>query len=142
MVWGYLSEFWSQVSSTTINAWEYTQEWFYNIGNAVAGAIGNLFDFIIHYFNDLLMFFAWIGYNFGIILSQVIAPLRYVFIFTKSFASTCFSTPVLPEDLTGFSTTTSSFLQSLPYWNVINLCIVVLVLFIGGIAIIKLFLKL
>lgn len=141
-MWGYLSEFWNAVSSTTLNAWEYTESYFYSIGNAVAGAIGSLFDFIIHYFQDLIITFAWYGYNLGLILYQILAPIKYIFVFTEKFVINSFTPPILPEEITGFATSTASFFRSLPYWNVVNLAIVVLILFIGGIAIIKLILKL
>lgn len=141
MTWGYLSEFWNSVSSSTLNAWEYTQEWFYNIGNAVAGAIGNLFDFIIHYFNDFLIFISWLGNILGFIFTQLLTPIKYLFAFSSNFFSNAFSTPIEPEELQGFSTTTATFFQSLPYWNNIIIALSIIIIFIGGMAVLKLFLK-
>ncbi|GAI17084.1 unnamed protein product, partial [marine sediment metagenome] len=60
MDWGFLGEFWDAITGATINAWEYTADWFKQIGLAVAGAIGNLFDFLIHYINDLFVFLGWL----------------------------------------------------------------------------------
>lgn len=141
MIWGHLGEFWNSVSSTTLNAWEYSQDWFYNIGNAVAGAIGNLFDFILHYFNDVLIFVSWLAHNLGFILSQLLAPIKYLFAFSSSYFSTAFSPPIEPEDIVGISTTSASFINSLPYWSVITIALTIFFLIIGGVAILKLFLK-
>ncbi|GAI38972.1 unnamed protein product, partial [marine sediment metagenome] len=60
MDWGFLGEFWDAITGATINAWEYTADWFKQIGLAVAGAIGGLFDYLIHYFSDLFVFLGWL----------------------------------------------------------------------------------
>jgi hypothetical protein len=141
MNWGYLTEFWNSVSSSTLNAWEYTQDWFYNIGNAVAGAVGNLFDFIIHYFNDFLCFINYLAHSLAFILGQILFPIKYIFAFSSNFFSNVLSPPIEPEELTGFSTTTVSFLTSLPYWNIIMITLTIIILFVGAMGILKLFLK-
>lgn len=141
MNWGYLSQFWNSVSSTTLNAWEYTQGWFYNLGNAVAGAIGGLFDWIIHYFNDFLCFISYFAHNLAIIFNQLLAPIKYLFVFSSNFFSNSFSSPIPQTTFTGFSTTTITFLKSLPYWNDITFILGIILLGLGGIAILKLFLK-
>lgn len=141
MIFGYLSEFWNSVSSTTLNAWEYTSDWFYNIGNAVAGAVGNLFDYIIHYLTDTLVFVSWLAHNLGFILGQLLAPIKYLFAFSSSYFSSAFSSPIEPEEFVGFSSTTSTFINSLPYWNEIMIAVVVMIFIVAGVGILKLFLK-
>jgi hypothetical protein len=141
MNWGYLSEFWNSVSTSTINAWEYSQAWFYNIGNAVAGAVGNLFDFINHYFSDLLTFISWFAHSLSFIFYQLLSPVKYIFTFSSSFFDNAFNSPIPPDEFLGFSTTTISFLNSLPYWNLIGTALGIMLLFIGGLAVLKLFLK-
>lgn len=141
MPWNYLTQFIDRISTTTITAWEYTSTWFINVGNAVAGAIGGMFDWIIHYFNDFLCYINYFAQNLGFIFSQLLSPVKYIFTFSSNFFTTSFSQPIIPETLQGFSTTTLDFIHSLPYWNELSAGIGVIILIIGAIGILKLFLK-
>lgn len=140
MSWGYLSEFWNAVSSTTLNAWEYTSAWFQNVGNAVAGAIGNLFEFINHSISDVFVFLGWFFKSLGFIFNQLFTPIRYVFQFVKSFYSQAFATPTDPE-IYSFSTSTMEVLEAVPYWSEAITMLGIAILLLCGIAIFKLFLR-
>lgn len=136
-MWDYLSQFWDAITEVG----SYTVEWFQNIGNAVAGAVGGMFDWLIHYMND---FFILMGWAFTIIRELVktfTLPVSYVFNFLKSFTISAFSDPQIPEASYSFSSETMEIFQSLPYWNVITTVLGVSVLIIIGVAIFKLFLK-
>lgn len=140
MSWGYLDEFWNAVSSTTLNAWEYTADWFQNVGNAVAGAIGNLFEFVNHYISDIFVFLGWLSHNLGFIFAQIFAPIRYIFQFFSSFIEYAFITPEEPTEIWSFSTSTVQVFESIPYWTEFATVLGVGILVLGGVAIIKLFL--
>ena len=64
MIWGYLSEFWDNITevvvSTLGNSITYTIEFFQSVGNAVAGAIGSLFDDLIHHIYDVFLVIYWL----------------------------------------------------------------------------------
>jgi hypothetical protein len=139
--WGYLTQYWNRLATTTITGGEYIISWFQNIGNAVAGAIGNLFDFIIHYFNDFLCFINYFAHNLGFIFNQLLSPVKYIFVFSSNFFNNVFSAPILPENLEGFSSTTITFINSLPYWSDIKIGIGVIFFIIASLGILKLFLK-
>lgn len=141
MVWGYLSEFWNSVSSTTLNAWEYTESWFQNIGNAVAGALGGLFEFLNHSLSDVFVFLGWLFENLSYIFHQLLYPVKYVFQYTSSFTSVAFGEPATTTNIWSFSTSTTGVLDSIPYWSELTTVIGIALIFIGAIAILKLFLK-
>lgn len=143
MTWGYLSEFWDNVSSTTLNAWEYTESWFQNIGDAVAGAVGGLFEFINHAISDVFVFGGWFFQNLSDVISGFFAPIRYLFIFVKSFWGKMTSPAVAPEIYEDwvFDTSTLSVFQAIPYWTTLTGALIVGVLVLVGIYTLKYFLK-
>jgi len=139
MTWGYLGEFWDSVNSTTLNAWEYTEGWFQNIGNAVAGALGNLFNFINHNVSDLFVFLGWFFSNLSFIFGQLISPIKYLFTFSKFFFGVALDEPSTTTEIWSFSTTTISVFDAIPYWSEISIVLAIAILLIFGIAILKLF---
>lgn len=141
MNWGYLGEFWDKVASSTIDAWQYTAEWFQNIGNAVAGAVGNLFEFINHSVSDVFIFLGWLFQNLGFIFAQLLAPVKYIFQFSKSFFSQSFSAPATTTEIWNFNTSTISVFEAIPFWSEFSVVLGIAILIIFGIAILKLFLK-
>ena len=127
-MWGFLGEFWDAITDVG----EYTIEFFQNIGRAVAGAIGNLFDFALHFFNDGVVFFGWIGSILKEIVLTFVMPLSYVFAFMKALLVSAFATPV---DYTGYSWDAGilAVFSAIPLWTtliaVIGIALAVLVLF-------------
>jgi uncharacterized membrane protein len=130
-MWGYLSEFWDSITQVTLNAWEYTTEWFQNVGNAVAGAIGQLFYSTLHYLNDTWVFLGWIFSVISSLISLFLLPLTYIFNFLKGLLSSIFSTP------TDFPYTWDAGIlavfNAIPYWStisvVLGLCISIIIIF-------------
>lgn len=111
-MWGFLSEFWDAITGVG----EYTIEFFQNIGLAVAGAIGNLFDFVLHFINDAGVFFGWLGSILLEIVKTFVMPLTYIFTFLKSLLSSAFQTPT---DFTGYSWDAGilGVFGAIPYWD-------------------------
>lgn len=135
-MWGYLNEFWSSI----VQVGDYTIDFFQSIGNAVAGAVGNLFEFLNHSISDLFVFASWLFYNLSFVFSQMISPVKYIFQYIKSFSNSAFANPEIP-DIYSFGTSTKEIINSIPYWNVICLAITFSFLVIAGISIFKLFTK-
>jgi hypothetical protein len=114
-MWGYLSEFWDsieEVGSTSV-------AWFQNIGNSVAGAVGNLFESTLHYLNDGWVFYGWI---FGVIsdlISLFLLPLNFVFQFLKGLLSEAFASPV--DYSYSWSSEVLDVFGHIPLWDTIGI---------------------
>lgn len=136
-MWDYLSQFWDAITGVVADAGTYSIEWFQNVGNAVAGAIGGMFSWLIHYFNDFFIFLGWIFSILKELISVFTLPVYYVFNFLKSFTTSAFSNPISPGVSYSFSPGVMSVFESLPYWNVIISVLGVSVLIVIGVAIMK-----
>lgn len=140
-MWDYLSQFWDAITGVIVDAGSYSVEWFQNIGNAVAGAIGGMFSWLIHYFNDFFIFTGWI---FSILKELVLVftlPIFFIFNFLKAFTISAFSSPVIPGAEYYFSPGTMAVFQSIPYWNVMIGVLGMTILIVIGVAILKILLK-
>lgn len=114
MEWGYLTEFWSKI----VNVGDYTIAWFQGIGNAVAGAVGSLFEDLIHHFYDLLYIFQYLLEQLGTLFSIIFTPLTWIFNFVKGFFVSAFSTPLEPQITWVFSDDIIAVFNAIPYWNI------------------------
>jgi hypothetical protein len=135
-MWGYLGEFWNSITdvgSTTI-------AWFQNVGNAVAGAVGNLFESTLHYLNDTWVFIGWLFSVIAQLVSLFLLPLNFIFQFLKGFLSTAFSAP------TNYSFTWSSevlaVFQHIPLWSTMSVVLGACLSILALVAILWLFTKL
>jgi len=133
MIWGYLTEFWNAITGVA----EYPIEFFKNIGNAVAGALGNLFAFIIHSITDIFVFGGWFTSSLGTFFANILAPVKFVFGFLKSFIDSAFATPVSGDPIWEFTDELMSVFHAIPYWTTISSVLGVCVLFVIGMAIVK-----
>jgi len=136
MDWGYLGEFWNAITGVG----DYTIAWFQSVGNAVAGAVGNLFEFVNHSLSDVFVFGGWFFSVLGNLIGKLWLPINYIFNFFKSFAEKAFSTPVNP-DIWNFNDEIKSVFENIPYWNTITLVLGVCILIIFSVAILRQFLK-
>lgn len=125
MIWGYLTEYWNSITevvvSTLGNSITYTIDFFQGIGNAVAGAIGSLFDDIIHHIYDVFLLFSWIFDNLSNMFDIAFTPLFWIFSITKGFlASATASLGDLGIELNEFiiyNENVSNFFDAIPYFN-------------------------
>lgn len=119
MLWGYLSEFWDAITQVG----DYTIEWFESIGNAVAGAIGGLFSDLTHHFYDVFYLVQWFLSNLGSMMSTILAPLFWVFNFTKGFLASATSSMIelgieVPQ-IELVSSNVSVFFNAIPYFSLL-----------------------
>lgn len=120
-MWGFLGEFWNAITQTTIDAWVYTTTWFQNVGLAVAGAIGALFEWLLHYINDIVLFFGWIAGIAKTFFLTLILPITYLYNFIASFLGSATQPPISIESaLNVYSTTTMQVFNTIPYWTTIQ----------------------
>jgi hypothetical protein len=137
-MWGYLEQFWNAITQVG----DYTIEWFQNIGNAVAGAIGGMFDWLIHYVSDVFIFLGWLFSILKELIMTFLSPVAYTFNFLKSFTLSAFSGAQSPPVSYTFSNEIMSVFNTIPYWSVLCSIIGVAILVILGIVILRLFLNL
>jgi len=145
MSWDYLSSFWDQitgaVASTTENWISYPVSFFQNIGNAVAGALGQIFDTFFHTFSDIFIFGAWAGGMIGNIFLKLTLPFQFVYNFFKNIYSYGFATPSDPEITYTFSTSTMAVFEAIPHWSTITMILGVGLVLVIGLGIFKLITK-
>jgi hypothetical protein len=145
-MWGYLSEFWSNitesVASTTENLIEYPVSFFQNIGNSVVGALGSLFDNFLHQFNDIIIFFSFSINRLGIIFDNLSIPFVYVFNFFKNILQYGLGSAETPEVIYEWSENVLGIFDSIPHWSVFGSVIGFGFTILGGLAIFKLLTRL
>ena len=132
MTWGYLTEFWDAIAGVG----DYTVEFFQSIGNAVAGAVGSLFDFFIHTFSDIIIYAGWFFDNLGSIFVSLFSPINFIFNFLRSFISSAIATPV-DQNIYVFPDQIKSLFSAVPYWDTVVLVLGVCVLIIVGASLLR-----
>lgn len=132
MTWGYLSEFWNAITSVG----DYTVEFFQSIGNAVAGAIGSLFEFFIHTFSDIFTYAGWFFENIGHIFSLLFSPINFIFNFLKSFISSAVASPT-ETTIWAFPDQVKSVFSAIPYWNTIVVVLLACVLILVSVSLLR-----
>lgn len=120
MIWGYLLEFWNAITAVG----DYPIEWFKSVGNAVAGAIGGIFEDLTHHFYDVFYCFQWIFDNLSIIYGNAFSPLVWVFNyisgFLKSATSTLEELGIEVQEFTIYTANVEDFLGTIPYFSFIS----------------------
>lgn len=136
MVWDYLYTFWERI----VAIGDYSVQWFQNIGNAVAGALGLFFDFIFHNLNDVFVILGWLANYLKIIFTSLLAPLNYFFVFLKSFFSNALSTPATNEIAFTLPSNIVEFFNTIPNFPILTSILGFVLIFVIGIASLKLLL--
>lgn len=117
MNWGYLSEFWDAITQQVVDAGVYTVGWFESLGNAVAGAIGSLFNDLIHHIYDLFYVNQYLIDNLQDLFEIVLTPLAWVFNFVKGFFISAFVEDTAPAITYVFPDEIIGVFNSIPYWS-------------------------
>jgi hypothetical protein len=118
MIWGYLSEFWDSISDVVVGGVTYSIDWFKGIGNAVAGAVGSLFDDLIHHFYDIFYAFHYLLENLGIFFTTIFKPIVYFFYLLKGFFTASFIKPEETDIAWSFGSEIMDVFLAIPYWSV------------------------
>lgn len=118
MVWGYLSEFWDAITQEVVEAGVYTIGWFESVGNAVAGAIGSLFEDLIHNLYDVFYIVQYLLDNLQSLFDIVLTPLTWTFNFVRGFFVSAFIDDIPPTITWVFPEEVIGVFNSIPYWEV------------------------
>jgi len=140
-MWNYFADFWNAITSQVVGGVEYTIGYFQQIGNAVAGALGQFFNETFHLATDFFAFFNYLAISLKQIFLAIISPVNYIFTILRNVYSISFSTPPAPEITTTFSPGVLSVFQSIPHWGLISSTLGVAISLVLGVATIKLLLK-
>ena len=118
-MWGYLGEFWNAITGIG----DYTIQWFQNIGNAVAGAVGSLFEDLIHHIYDIFYVIWWFLDSLKDLFSILLLPLTWAFNFGKGFFDTAFKTAselgLTIGPVASFKSSVMDFFNAIPHFNLI-----------------------
>jgi len=134
MIWNYLSQFWDAI----VSVGEFTVEFFESIGNAVAGAVGNLLEFLNHNASDIFVFAGWLFHNLKIVVEKLFLPIRYIYTYLKSFVSQAFMSPTTSaKEIWSFPAQIMEVFQAIPYWTVFSTILGLGILIIIGVASLK-----
>lgn len=110
-VWGYITEFWNSITTAIVGGATYGIDWFQSVGNAVAGAVGGLLGYLIHWFSDLFIFLGWFSQNMGVVFKFLFTPFQFVYAFLSEFTAKLFETSIDP----GIDITITDYLEIIPY---------------------------
>jgi hypothetical protein len=120
-MWGYLGEFWNAITGIG----EYTIEWFQNIGNAVAGAIGGLFESLTHLIYDCFYLAWWFLDSLKDLFAILLTPITWAFNFGRGFFYTAFKTPeelgIEIGEIAHFGDEVFALFDAIPYVNYVFL---------------------
>jgi len=125
MVWGYLSEFWNSITETVVSTLgdsiTYTVEFFQSIGNAVAGAIGSLFDDLIHHTYDVFLVTYWLFDQVTNAFAVAFTPLYWVFSFSKGFLASATASleelGIAVDEFVIYTEIVEDFFDAIPYFS-------------------------
>jgi len=140
MIWEYLAQFWQQIHDVIVGGITYTTEYFATLANAIAGAIGGFFDTIFHNASDFFCFLSWFFSNIKQIFIFLLAPIGYIFTILKFFFATFNNPPPTPTFSYTFDANILAVFDNLPYFNVFKMILGAVIIFAGGIGILKLLL--
>jgi hypothetical protein len=137
-MWEYLSQFWDSITEVVLDLGTFTIEWFESVGNAVAGAIGGMFNWLIHYVNDFFILMGWIFSILKELVNAFTLPISYIFNFLKSFTISAFGNPITPDVNYSFASYVISALENIPYWEYIGTILGITISVIAGVSLLKL----
>lgn len=122
-MWGYLSEFWNSITQVVVEAGTYTIDWFESVGNAVAGAIGGLFEDLVHHLYDVFYSVQWLLDGLQNFFSIIFSPVVWALNFGKGFITTAFASPdelgLEIGEVGEISASVFAFFDAVPYFNYI-----------------------
>lgn len=141
-MWGFLSEFWDAITGITIDAWEYTSDWFKQIGLSVAGALGAVFDWLLHYVNDFFIFMGWIFSGLRTLFIIFITPMTFFASFLKNFWSAAIQSPISIDDSLNVSSSGAlAIFNLIPYWSTVGTILGVCLIAVAAFGILFLLLR-
>jgi len=110
---GFLNEFWSAITSAT----EGTVEWFQSLGNAVAGALGNLLFYPLQAVIDFGLAIAYLMNQLLSLISYLISPFLYFFTFLGAVLNYMFQPATASVSLPPLTTSIITVLNIIPYFG-------------------------
>jgi phage-related protein len=140
MFWQYITQFWEQIHDVIVGGITYTAEYFTTLANAIAGAIGGFFDAIFHNISDLFCFLSWFFANIKQIFIFLLSPISYIFTLLKYFFASLNAPTPTPTFVYAFDNEVLAVFDAIPHFDIFKTVLGAVIIFAGGIAILKLLL--
>jgi len=134
---GYLAEFWNSITDAVVGGTTYTIQFFQQIGNAVAGAVGNVFLDTLHAGYDFLFGLGWFIDAIVQLIVQLFKPLVFISDLLVKVIQALITAPPI-ENLYTVNFQALGFIQGFPLWSTLTAILYALILFIGILTAIKL----
>jgi len=109
MIFGYLSQFWNSVTSATTD----TVAWFQSVGNAVAGALGNLVLIPFRGLFEVILALGWTIVQIVHLVGVIFSPIVFLGIYLYKVSVSFFFTPVTTNLFT-LDTSVMTFITAFP----------------------------
>ena len=90
---------------------------------------------------DFITFLGWFFENLGNLIGYVLAPVKYIFTYVKSFFTTALGPPIPVDEIWEFSSEIVGVFNAIPYWSEIVVVLGLGIMIIFSFYIIKQFLR-
>jgi len=100
------------------------------------GEFFGLFNELWHGLHDLWVLGGWFYDNLRIIFTELLLPVRFVYVFLKSFLDNAFSSPTTTT-IWVFPVSVKEVFGAIPYWNVFSIVVGLAFTIFGAVAILK-----
>jgi hypothetical protein len=97
-------------------------------------------DIFFHTITDIAVFIQWFFANLKVIFTSLLSLANYIFLVIGHFLSSAFLTPPAPDFTYTFSSEVLAVFNTIPHWAIFTSILGAVIIFAGGIAILKLFL--
>ena len=90
---------------------------------------------------DFITFLGWFFENLGNLIGYVLAPVKYIFTYVKSFFATALGPPIPADEIWVFNAEIVAVFNAIPYWSEIVVVLGVALMIIFSFYIIRQFLR-
>lgn len=112
----YLSQFWDSITSATADS----VEWFQSLGNAVAGAMGNILLYPLQVMVDFGLAIVYFVSQVWSLISIFFAPFWFVVAWATAVVNAATQTYQTSPLFSEVTADVSNFFNSLPYWSALT----------------------
>lgn len=131
MSFGFLTEFWDSIAEVVISGGTYTVDWFKSLGNAVAGAVGNIFIIPLKAIVEFGLAIAYIFKIIILIAKNFFGYFEYLGVFFSKIADFISVEPTQNNLFTQSQAITNG-LANIPFWGTMQ-TVIIGCIFLGGI---------
>jgi len=117
-MFGYLAEFWDSISEAVVGGTTYTVAWFEQVGNAVAGGIGNILLSPLKVIVDFFLAIAYLLKCLWAVINLILSFFSFLFEWIYNLFEIVLTTPPTTGEVI-FDTNWISFFTSIPLFTLL-----------------------